>query len=85
MWQLKNIEVGSKKIDAQVNMSNNGVEIEIPFYKSFKESDIVKIDKKSYSIYSATNVGNRDEIILIVTNGDKNNEQSKQNSSREDN
>ena len=44
MWQLKNIEVGSKKIDAQVNMSNNGIEIEIPFYKSFKESDIVKID-----------------------------------------
>ena len=85
MWQLKNIEVGSKKIDAQVNMSNTGIEIEIPFYKSFKESDIVKIDKKSYSIFSATNVGNRDEIILIVTNGDKNNEQSKQNSSREDN
>tara|TARA_Y100001938_G_C7795453_1_gene284566 strand:- start:179 stop:436 length:258 start_codon:yes stop_codon:yes gene_type:complete len=82
MWELKAIEVGSKKIDAQVNMSSSNIHIEIPYYKSFKKTDIIKIDKKTYSISTAINVGSRDETISIVTNGDENNEQSKQDSSR---
>ena len=73
-WELKAIEVGSKKVDAQVNIGENNVEIEIPYYKSFKDTDTIKIDKKSYTIFSATNVGNRDEIIVILTKMEINNE-----------
>ena len=74
MWELMPIEVGSKKLDAQVNMQKNNVEIEIPYYKNFKDTDIIKIDKKSYTISYAKNLGDRDEIIVILTNTENNNE-----------
>ncbi len=74
MWELKAIEIGSKKLDAQVNMQKNNVEIEIPYYKNFKDTDIIKIDKKSYTISYAKNLGDRDEIIVILTNTENNNE-----------
>jgi len=74
MWELKAIEVGSKKVDAQVNIGENNVEIEIPYYKGFKDTDIIKIDKKSYTISYAKNLGDRDEVIVILTKTEKNNE-----------
>ena len=74
MWELKAIEVGSKKVDAQVNIGENNVELEIPFYKGFKDTDTIKIDKKSYTISYAKNLGDRDEVIVILTNSEKNNE-----------
>ena len=74
MWELKAIEVGSKKVDAQVNIGENNLEIEIPYYKGFKDTDIIKIDKKSYTISYAKNLGDRDEVIVILTNTEKNNE-----------
>jgi len=73
-WELMPIEIGSKKLDAQVNIGENNVEIEIPYYKGFKDTDTIKIDKKSYTIFSATNVGSRDEIIVILTKTEINNE-----------
>jgi len=74
MWELKAIEVGSKKLDAQVNIGENNVEIEIPYYKGFKDTDVIKIDKKSYTIKFSKNLGDRDEVIVILTNTEKNNE-----------
>lgn len=73
-WELKAIEIGSKKLDAQVNIGENNVEIEIPYYKGFKDTDVIKIDKKSYTINYAKNLGDRDEVIVILTNSEKNNE-----------
>lgn len=73
-WELKAIEIGSKKIDAQVNIGENNVEIEVPYYKGFKDSDVIKIDKKSYTVNFAKNLGDRDEVIVILTNTEKNNE-----------
>ena len=73
-WELKAIEIGSKKLDAQVNIGENNVEIEIPYYKGFKDTDVIKIDKKSYTINFAKNLGDRDEVIVILTNTEKNNE-----------
>jgi len=67
MWELKAIEVGSKKLDAQVNVQPKNVEIEIPYYKDFKDTDTIKIDKQTYTIKSAVNVGNRNETIIITT------------------
>ena len=74
MWELKAIEIGSKKVDAQVNVGENNVEIEVPYFKSFKDTDVIKIDKKSYTISYAKNLGDRDEVIVILTNSEKNNE-----------
>jgi SPP1 family predicted phage head-tail adaptor len=74
MWELKAIEIGSKKLDAQVNIQKNNVEIEIPYYKNFKDTDTIKIDNKSYTISYAKNLGDRDEIIVILTNTENNNE-----------
>lgn len=72
-WELKAIEIGSKKLDAQVNIGENNIEIEIPYYKGFKDTDVVKIDKKTYTIKFAKNLGDRNEIIVILTNMEKNN------------
>ena len=67
MWELKAIEIGSKKLDAQINVSDTDVEIEAPYFKTFKDTDTIKIDKQTYTIKSAVNVGNRNEIIIITT------------------
>jgi len=67
MWELKAIEIGSKKLDAQVNINNTGVEIEAPYFKTFKDTDLVKIDKQTYTIKTAVNVADRNEVIIITT------------------
>ena len=67
MWELKAIEIGSKKLDAQINVSDTDVEIEAPYFKAFKDTDTIKIDKQTYTIKSAVNVGNRNETIIITT------------------
>ena len=67
MWELKAIEIGSKKLDAQVNVNDTDVDIEVPYFKTFKDTDTIKIDKQTYTIKSAVNVGNRNEIIIITT------------------
>ena len=71
-WELMPLEIGSKKLDGQVNINENNVEIEVPFFKGFKDSDTVKINKKSYTIKTATNVGGRDETILMTVKKEKN-------------
>lgn len=82
MWELKAIEIGSKKLDAQVNISDTSVEIEAPYFKTFKDTDSVKIDKQTYTIKTAVNVADRNEVIIITTT-EKNNEH-KQTQSRKD-
>ena len=67
MWELKAIEIGSKKLDAQVNISDTSVEIEAPTFKTFKDTDSVKIDKQTYTIKTAVNVAERNETIIITT------------------
>lgn len=82
-WELKAIEIGSKKIDAQLNIGESHLVIEIPYYKSFKDSDIVKIDKDVFTIESSKNLGDRDEVIVInCKKGEKN--EHKQTKSRKD-
>jgi len=67
MWELKAIEIGSKKLDAQVNVNDTSVEIEAPYFKTFKDTDLVKIDKQTYTIKTAVNVADRNEVIIITT------------------
>jgi len=67
MWELKAIEIGSKKLDAQVNVNDTHVEIEAPYFKTFKDTDSVKIDKQTYTIKTAVNVADRNETIIITT------------------
>ena len=66
MWKKTQIEIGKLIVDAEVNFENDNVEVEILFYDEFTNTDIVKIDKKNYHIYSSKNVGYRDEIIVIL-------------------
>ena len=67
MWELKAIEIGSKKLDAQVNVNDTSVEIEAPYFKTFKDTDLVKINKQTYTIKTAVNVADRNEVIIITT------------------
>ena len=67
MWELKAVEIGSKKLDAQVNINDTSVEIEAPYFKTFKDTDLVKIDKQTYTIKTAVNVADRNETIVITT------------------
>ena len=77
-WELKAIKKKKKKLDGQVNINTNNVEIEIPYYKNFKDTDTIKVDKRSYTIFSATNVGDRNETIFITTMEKHNEHDSKQ-------
>lgn len=83
MWELKAIEIGNKKLDAQVSIGENNVEIEVPYYKGFKDTDVVKIDKESYQITFSKNLGDRDEVIVIICKKGEQNEH-KQAKSRKD-
>ena len=78
MWELKAIEIGSKKLDAQVNVNDTHVEIEAPYFKTFKDIDSVKIDKQTYTIKTAVNVADRNETIVITTMEKDNEHDSKQ-------
>lgn len=88
MWELMPIEVGSKKLDAQVNMTHaKSIEIEMPFFKSFKATDSVKIGKEIFTIQSWNNLGGRDETISLIIhkeqdNGHKQTESRKNNNNK---
>ena len=54
-------------LQLKMNFIDTDVEIEAPYFKTFKDTDSVKIDKQTYTIKSAVNVGNRNETIIITT------------------
>tara|TARA_R110002012_G_C11424266_1_gene588639 strand:+ start:356 stop:616 length:261 start_codon:yes stop_codon:yes gene_type:complete len=82
MWQETEITINGKKVNAQVNKSNNMIEIEMMFDLKLLKSTNVTIDSKDYKIESIEDVGERGETLKITIE-DKNND--KPIKSRKDN
>ena len=75
MWQETEITIGGKKVNAQVNKSNDMIEIEMMFDLKLLKSTNVTIDSKDYKIESIEDVGERGETLKITIE-DKNNDKS---------
>ena len=68
MWLEKKVVINEKDVTSLVNESDNFIEVEIPFsseLSSVSINDAIEIDGKSYSISNVTNLGERDETLLI--------------------
>jgi hypothetical protein len=66
MWQETEITIGGKKVNAQVNKSNDMIEIEMMFDLKLLKSTSVTIDSKDYEIESIEDVGERGETLKIT-------------------
>ena len=75
MWQETEITISGKKVNAQVNKSNDMIEIEMMFDLKLLKSTNVTIDSKDYKIESIEDVGERGETLKITIE-DKNNDKS---------
>mgnify|MGYP003115395482 CR=1 FL=1 len=74
MWIEKEITIEGKKVTANVNESENDVEIEVMYGKAFGRAQSLVIDGKTYSISIITDQGNRQETLQIICKGNKKNE-----------
>lgn len=74
MWIDKEIIINKKKVNAKVNLGSNQSEVELPFFDGWDDLGVIKIDKDTYVISSATNVGARDELISMVIKKEKSND-----------
>ena len=81
MWIEKEITIGGKKVNAQVNQSNGMIELEIVFDLKLANANSVTIDLKDDKIISIDDVGEREETLKIIVE-EKNNEHEP-NKSRE--
>tara|TARA_R110000787_G_scaffold45335_8_gene110606 strand:- start:4799 stop:5044 length:246 start_codon:yes stop_codon:yes gene_type:complete len=75
MWIEKEITIDGKKHSCLVNEN----EIEVPFFKDYKNLLEITIDGKKIPILSLENVGDRNETIKIEVNQNEH----KSNKSRE--
>ena len=75
MWKETEITIDGKKVNAQVNKSNNMIEIAMLFDLKLADATSVTIDSKDYKILSIDDVGERGETLKITIE-DKNNDKS---------
>lgn len=81
-WEQMSIDIGSKTLNGNVNQGDNNIAIEIPYFKEFKITDKVKINKKSYTITNAVDLGERKETIAISIIKEQNNEHKQSESGK---
>ena len=72
MWKETEITINGKKVNAQVNKSNDMIEIEMMFDLKLLKSTNVTIVSKDYKIESIEDVVEREETLKITIE-DKNN------------
>ena len=69
-WVNSEIAVSGGTVKGGINASSDVTRIEIPFIKGVSIGDSVTANDSDYKIVSITNVGDRDETLLLeVTNG----------------
>jgi len=71
-WNKAEIVVSGETVNGQMNMSNDRVEIEIPFVQGVEIGSSITADGKDFKIDTIVNVGDRDETLTL---GAKNDEQ----------
>jgi len=64
-WNKAEIVVSGETVNGQMNMSNDRVEIEIPFVKGVEIGSSITADGKDFKIDTIVNVGDRDETLTL--------------------
>ena len=72
MWIEKEVTLDKKKVDGKVNLGSDQSEVELPFFENWDDLGVIKIGNDKWAISSATNVGGRDETILMTVKKEKN-------------
>ena len=66
MWIDQDILIDKKKINGKVNHGAEQSEVELPYFKDWQNIDNIKINDDIWDILQKTNVGDRNEIILLL-------------------
>jgi len=66
-WEKIDITIDGETIKGDIN----GNMIEIPFMDSFSDNSVVSIGEKTKKVINITNVGNRNEILQLEVEDDK--------------
>lgn len=64
-WNKVEIVVSGETVNGQMNMSNDRVEIEIPFVQGVEIGSSITADGKDFKIDNIVNVGDRDETLTL--------------------
>ena len=64
-WNKAEIVVSGETVNGQMNMSNDRVEIEIPFVKGVEIGSSITADGKDFKIDTIVNEGDRDETLTL--------------------
>lgn len=72
MWVDKEITLDKKKVNGKVNLGSDQSEVELPFFDGWDNLGVIKMGNDKWAISSATNVGGRDETILMTVKKEKN-------------
>lgn len=70
-WNKAEIVVSGETVNGQMNMSNDRVEIEIPFVKGVEIGSSITADGKDFKIDTIVNVGDRDETLTLGANNEQ--------------
>tara|TARA_R100000655_G_scaffold40580_2_gene76341 strand:- start:28836 stop:29099 length:264 start_codon:yes stop_codon:yes gene_type:complete len=86
MWIEKKVNVGKITYQANVNIGEDTIEVELPYFDKWLSclNEEITIDKDSYTISNLTNVGDRDEVIKILIRKEKKQNEHKHVKSRKD-
>tara|TARA_Y100000114_G_C11762484_1_gene330669 strand:+ start:3795 stop:4040 length:246 start_codon:yes stop_codon:yes gene_type:complete len=66
-WEKIDIGIDGATIKGNID----GNMIEIPFIKTFSDESVVSIGEKTKKVINITNVGNRNEILQLEVEDDK--------------
>ena len=70
-WEEKEIVIADATMKCSINRSDDKTMIEIPFMDSFSDNSVVSIGEKTKKVINITNVGNRNEILQLEVEDDK--------------
>ena len=70
-WSKCEIVVSGETVEGQINMSDDTVEIEIPFVEDLEIGSTITSDSKDFIINSIVNVGDRNETLTLGAKNDQ--------------
>jgi|TARA_Y100000114_G_scaffold157089_1_gene187028 hypothetical protein len=70
-WLNADIKIAGAMDKCSINKNEVDSRIEIPFKKEYLEVESLELDGSTIAVKSITNVGDRDEILLMEIENDK--------------
>ncbi len=70
-WEMAEIVIADATVKGSINRNDDNTRIEIPFMENVSVGDDISIDGKKMTINDFTDVGGRNEILLLEILNDK--------------